>query len=131
MIEKFTPGPWIGMVDGEFIAENPWSLDHEEGNSCTHAAIGCHDGYSVALVISDDDRPGKDRWDYSEIEANAHLITSAPDLYADLKTAAAQLRKYEKLHRAKGTADSFMKAEVNAELASRFEATLAKARGEV
>lgn len=54
-------------------------------------------------------------------------MTAAPDLLADLREAAATLRRYEALHRAKGTADSTAKAEVNAELASRFEATIAKA----
>ena len=43
----------------------------------------------------------------------------------DLQLAAETLRKYEVLHRAKGTVDSTAKAEVNAELASQFEATLA------
>lgn len=48
-------------------------------------------------------------------------------LLADLREAAAILRRYETLHRAKGTDDSTAKAEVNAALASRFEATIAKA----
>lgn len=48
-------------------------------------------------------------------------------LVADLTEAAATLRRYEALHRAKGTAESSEKAEVNAALASRFEATLAQA----
>lgn len=47
-------------------------------------------------------------------------------LIADLIDAAAQLRAYEILHRAKGTAESTVKAEVNAKLAARFEATIAK-----
>jgi hypothetical protein len=49
------------------------------------------------------------------------------DLLADLREAAATLRRYEALHRAKGTDDSTAKAEVNAALASRFEATIANA----
>jgi hypothetical protein len=48
-------------------------------------------------------------------------------LLVDLREAAATLRRYETLHRAKGTDDSIAKAEVNAALASRFEATIAKA----
>lgn len=48
-------------------------------------------------------------------------------LVADLKDAAATLRRYEILHRAKGTAESSEKAEVNAALAARFEATIAQA----
>ncbi|QZP24188.1 hypothetical protein [Pseudomonas mosselii] len=59
--------------------------------------------------------------------ANAQLIAAAPLLLDDLIDAAAQLRKYEALHRAKGTADNLAKAEVNAELASRFEQTIAAA----
>ena len=59
--------------------------------------------------------------------ANAQLIAAAPLLLRDLIEAAAQLRKYEALHRAKSTADSLAKAEVNAELASRFEQTITAA----
>lgn len=50
-------------------------------------------------------------------------------LLADLTDAAAQLRKYETLHRAKNTPDSLEKADVNAALAARFEATIAAAVG--
>lgn len=49
------------------------------------------------------------------------------DLLDDLREAAATLRRYEELHRAKGTDDSTAKAEVNAALATRFESTIAKA----
>lgn len=59
--------------------------------------------------------------------ANAKLIAAAPELLGDLREAAATLRRYESLHRAKGTAESDAKAEVNAGLASRFEATIRKA----
>lgn len=52
---------------------------------------------------------------------------AAHALLADLREAAATLRRYEKLHRAKGTDDSTAKAEVNATLAARFEATIAQA----
>lgn len=62
-----------------------------------------------------------------EARANAALFAAAPMLLDDLIDAAAQLRQYEKLHRAKGTPDSLAKAEVNADLASRFEQTIAKA----
>ncbi|WP_110970820.1 hypothetical protein [Pseudomonas huaxiensis] len=55
------------------------------------------------------------------------LTIQRGELLADLIDAAAQLRAYEILHRAKGTADSLAKAEVNAGLAARFEQTIAKA----
>lgn len=45
-------------------------------------------------------------------------------LVVDLQLAAETLRQYEDLHRAKGTAESDAKAEVNGLLAARFEATL-------
>ncbi|MGF6127217.1 hypothetical protein QF019_002426 [Pseudomonas frederiksbergensis] len=64
-------------------------------------------------------------WVYEE--ADAKLIAQAPGLLADLIVAAGTLRHYEALHRAKGTAESLEKAEVNAGLASRFEQTIAKA----
>lgn len=73
-----------------------------------------------------------DPWSYDleregENQANATLFAAAPLLLNDLIDAAAQLRAYEILHRAKGTADSLGKAKVNADLASRFEQTIAKA----
>ncbi len=52
--------------------------------------------------------------------------TILAELVADLTLAAQTLRRYEKLHREKGTEDSLAKAEVNAKLATRFEATLSK-----
>ncbi len=51
----------------------------------------------------------------------------AGDLLANLIEAASILRSYEVYHRAKNTEDSLKKAEVNAELAGRFEATIARA----
>lgn len=60
----------------------------------------------------------------------AKKIAAAPDMLADLREAAATLRRYEDLHRAKNTEYSAKKADVNAALAARFEATIAKATGE-
>lgn len=51
----------------------------------------------------------------------------AGDLLANLIEATAMFRYYEAQHRAKNTEDSLKKAEVNAELAGRFEATIARA----
>ena len=59
------------------------------------------------------------------LEGSPHA--QAPKLLADLREAAALLRKYEGYHRAKGTEESDAKAEVNAAMAARFEATIAKA----
>lgn len=120
MSEKFTPGPWA--------VHRGMEIDVRSANAEDLAEAPIY--YCIAESIGGHVR-GDNFDDYSEVEANANLIASAPDLYADLKTATAQLRKYEELHRAKGTEDSLAKAEVNAELASRFEVTLAKARGGV
>lgn len=58
---------------------------------------------------------------------NICLMATAPELLADLQQATATLRCYEALHRAKGGVESNAKAEVDAALAARFEATIAKA----
>lgn len=50
-------------------------------------------------------------------------------LVGDLTEAAATLRRYEAQHWAKGTAESDLKAAVNAKLAARFERTLAEVAG--
>lgn len=60
-------------------------------------------------------------------EAAKILAAANKALFDDLEVAAKTLRRYEALHRDKCTEDSLKKAEVNAELASRFEATLAQA----
>ncbi|WP_277963847.1 hypothetical protein [Pseudomonas sp. RIT-To-2] len=109
---KHTPGPWIiDPDDTDYIvqASNP-------------------DSIGIAIVSTIDPMGEKRRWWFGpESMANAKLISAAPDLLADLQEAAATLRRYETLHRAKGTPDSTAKAEVNATLAARFEATIAKA----
>lgn len=61
-------------------------------------------------------------------ELESTLWSEASDaivaLRTDLDVAAQTLRGYEAHHRAKGTPESTEKAEVNARLAERFEATL-------
>ncbi|WLH25830.1 hypothetical protein PSH76_08360 [Pseudomonas sp. FP215] len=65
--------------------------------------------------------------DADNLRQHAIKLTAERDeLLADLQKAASTLRRYEQAHRAKGTADSMTKAEVNAALALRFEATIAK-----
>lgn len=103
MSEKHTPGPWIVReVTGH-----------------------CIPGRRAFAIDFNEDQEQVVDWVYEE--ANAKLIAQAPNLLADLITAAGTLRHYEALHRAKNTDDSLKKAEVNAELASRFERTIAKA----
>ena len=104
--QKHTPGPWMARAVGGqgFPGQAGYAIDYNL------------DQEQVA--------------DFVYEEADAKLIAQAPSLLADLITAAGTLRHYEALHRAKNTDDSLKKAEVNASLASRFEQTIAKARGE-
>lgn len=119
---KHTPGPWealnetevftgLGADSGDGVKALPtdgWMIA-DCGDAMTFTKVGL---VELALDVR---------------RANARLIAQAPNLLVDLIEAAAQLRKYETLHRAKATTDSMAKAEVNAELASRFEQTIAQA----
>lgn len=82
---------------------------------------------NICAGISTDDLERHSDVVSAQLATEYTLQTQRDDLLADLQLAAAQLRKYETLHRAKGAADSLAKAEVNAELASRFEQTIAQA----
>ncbi len=82
---------------------------------------------SIWLSLGNPELGAHYQGDLVATEADAKLIAAAPDLLADLQEAATTLRRYEALHRAKGTDDSTAKAEVNAALAALFEATIAKA----
>lgn len=104
--QKHKPGPWIArQVGGQGY---PGQI-----------------GYAIDYNLDQEQVV-----DFVYEEADAKLIAQAPSLLADLTTAAGTLRHYEALHRAKNTDDSIKKAEVNASLASRFEHTIAKAKGE-
>jgi hypothetical protein len=115
---KHTPGPWR-IVKG-FMGEIEIESDNDRDNA---------DDSQVYVLARDIGGKihGETFDDYSEQEANVSLIAAAPDMLADLVEAAATLRRYETLHRAKGTDESTAKAEFNAALATRFEATIAKA----
>lgn len=108
-MSKHTPGPW-------FVCKaNPFTVRAGDDIDGRHVA---HIGPANYTPRFDVDIP------------NAFLIAAAPELLADLEAAAEILRRYEGYHRAKNTEESTAQAEVNAELAERFEATIAKARGE-
>lgn len=101
--QKHTPGPWIARKTGGhgWPGQRGWAIDYNEDQE---------------QVV-----------DFVYEAADAKLIAASPDLLADLVTAAETLRRYEALHRAKGTTESLEKAKVNAGLAARFEQTIAKA----
>lgn len=102
-MSKHTPGPWVARQVGGIglSGQLGWAIDFNEDQE---------------QVV-----------DFVYEESDAKLIAQAPNLLADLVTAAGTLRHYEALHRAKNTEDSLKKAEVNAALATRFEQTIAKA----
>ncbi|MDO7911390.1 hypothetical protein Q6A49_12685 [Pseudomonas sp. 22-AL-CL-001] len=102
-MKKHTPGPWVARP-----VQNPSLKDHT--------------GYAIDFNADQEQVV-----DFVYEQADAVLIAAAPQMLDDLIAAAAQFRKYEALHRAKGTPDSLAKAKVNADLASRFEQTIAKA----
>ena len=126
METKHTPGPWFGKKDGKYSMSCKWSIDHEDGHDASWLPVTTENLRTLALVVNDDTNRPMGFHD-AEMHANAKLIAAAPDLLVDLMEAAKTLRLYEALHRAKGTDESTAKAEVNAELASRFESTIAKA----
>lgn len=107
-MSKFTPGQWSV---NEFYASGE--------------RADCHIFIEPGVAVIERKIAGQDQHDM----ADAHLLAAAKELLADLQAAADVLRHYEKLHRAKGTAESNVKAEVNAAFATRFEATIAKATG--
>lgn len=119
---KHTPGPWEVLNETEVFT----GLGADSGDGLKALPS---DGWMVAdcgdCVTFTEIGPAELSRDLRR--ANAKLIAAAPLLLNDLIDAAAQLRIYETLHRAKGTADSLAKAEVNATLAARFEHTIAKA----
>ena len=140
-----TPGPWFiwqelamqneGYEDSDEITDELLgNVDHSiyagQPKECTRGRLRGHKAH-----ICDIDA---DSYDFDDDEdvlratalANARLIASAPDLLADLIVATETLRHYETLHRAKGTTDSDAKAEANAALAGRFEATIFRATGD-
>ncbi|MNR42617.1 hypothetical protein D3C85_1611510 [compost metagenome] len=82
---------------------------------------------AMAFGVQNRNPPPAGHWGHRFWDIGREERALAEDLLADLQKAAATLRRYEQLHRAKGTDDSTTKAEVNAALALRFEATIAKA----
>ena len=98
---NITSGEWkTKEANGHFVDTDEWSVDNN--NYCA-SWVGVKSGNKVlALVVSKSDN--------GELEANAHLIAAAPELY-DLLYDAGQLTDSETLK-------------------SEIELLLAKARGE-
>lgn len=105
---EFTSGPWEYSegADGEYRIYAP-----------------CFPGASRAVFdVADVWLP--DRGDRA---ANGYLIAAGPEMFAALRMAAQTFRKYEKLHRDKGTPEGTTKANSNMIIAQVCERALAKA----
>lgn len=70
MSTTFTPGPWLTV-------HSDWSVDTDSSHA--HIAVGPNDTDPVALVV------GADFERCEELEGNATLIASAPELYEALR----------------------------------------------
>lgn len=101
-----TPGPWEIKKDGEQFRIRQKGTVRRIAGGTVERPVG--EGFNYKL--------------------DAVLAASAPELLSDLEEATATLRRYELLHRKKGTDESDKKAEANATLADKFERTIAKAK---
>ena len=110
MNEKFTPGPWNMQKDPGHICEECQTEDYE-------AYVVGVKGDGIAIVLTD-----------KREEANAHLITAAPDLYMACAAAASILGMAEKYAEAGGRRGPEQRE--YDEAAPLIRAALAKARGE-
>lgn len=82
---------------------------------------------AMAFGVQNHNPPPADHWGQRFWDIGREERAQAEELLVDLQEAASTLRRYKALHRAKGTAESTERAEVNARLASRFEQTISKA----
>lgn len=103
---KFTPGPWYAIPKGTSPEER-----------CAMYRI--------------DKNPNTDWGNFGQIayahKNDAHLISAAPDMYAELFNAAQTFAIYAAHHIAKGDME---KADKNLALVGRINDVLIKARGE-
>lgn len=74
---KFTKGDWVGLDNGKWADCGAWSVDNDEASRYSNVAVNVG-GVTICLVVSDS-------WDDEEMEANAHLISAAPDMYQMLE----------------------------------------------
>ena len=70
-MSKHTPGPWEYVRETEYMGGYPCNVSHKVKVGQELLTVGCH-GYGWG-------EPEK------EIEANAHLVAAAPELYEACK----------------------------------------------
>lgn len=108
--QAWTPGPWPLTRSGD-------GKRYVVGDGLVEADPGKANGYEIAEVYSDD-------CDGDLAEANARLISAAPELYEALEAEFADLEQD-----IRWAMDSDLDALIKRR--ERAEAALAKARGEV
>lgn len=154
MSEKHTPGPWhffgtyadyevrtpsgtlVAVIrdpqDGRLIASAPdlaaeverlraeLDLRRKSGS----AVDRLHNLCDAIAESADGSAWSREEWERIDAE-NAELHRKVEALRTMVQESAVLFRRYETLHRDKGTDDSLRKAAVNAEIAARCEAALA------
>lgn len=117
---KFTPGPWLSQsVQPHVAAEGIVTVDMDAAPACWTVWRRYRDfkGRRVHRPICEVHIVGQE---WSEAEANAHLIAAAPELYEALALILPMARGYAAANR----------VGKNAEFIAEAEAALRKARGE-
>jgi hypothetical protein len=113
-MSKFTPGPWEYLCEIGYAGNYPYSKAHRVKIGKETLTIGCH-GY---------DWEGYDWEGGEEIEANAHLIAAAPEMYKALAHLVDTIKSHNLDSFSKMYCDRLGKA------IEKSEAAIAKARGE-
>ena len=106
---KFTKGSWVGFNNGEWSDCGAWSVDNDEASSYSNVAVNVGN-VTICLVVSDS-------LDDEEMEANAHLIAAAPEMYELLEDYVSFVER--------GDAEGFN------QMFCVVKELLAKARGEL
>lgn len=110
-MEKFTKGEWSINKDSCWV-DNSWSIDMAE-HHCAATVVTCFEG---------GESNAEER---ARLEANAHLIAAAPDLYAEIKADLERMLETQKLIEGK-----LVDEKLNADIKRKTE-LLGKARGEL
>ena len=111
---KFTKGEWVGFKDGKWQSDyiNDYTLDGE--NNPSWVQVTCNE-QAVAIIPNHG----------CTLDANAHLIATAPAMYAEIEKDIAWLNRMIVTH-----GDSHPMTIVFSQMKVEKKELLAKARGE-
>lgn len=115
---NFTKGPWIGKENGKwFSGDDSWDIENYDCNSYSWVEVG-REGGTVAII------PSKG-WNDKKMEASAHLISAAPEMYDEIERDINELIKLLQGLEQYSNDYLFYSSELE-----RKQQVLAKARGE-